>query len=666
MTVTSMSQGPHIISIAKPSSPSMDGHPVAQHANQAHNEVASKPGDVNKVGQTSALAHTAADKLDLIKDYIERHAGNKLRHNNFCYRHHPAHSNLLPDKYTLEKMQKELSTLPKDDCEVISHMWNLFGTASGRQRQIIMQGMLSQCCFPQLSDVTSTTKELLRIDFIASLPIELAFKVLRYLDAKSLCMASMVSKTWKSLADDDVAWYHLCEQHIDRKCTTCGWGLPLLERTRLRQSKGAVMRRLENFSANSQFQQQEQSDSRPEYSEERSTLGKRTHVDQEVGAPASKQACERTRPWKDVYVERFKIEQNWRLGKCVVKDFLHPAPVLSLQFDEQYLITGTCDGMVSIWSVETKRLVRQLRGHIRGVSALKFDSNKLVTGSWDQSVRVWNYRTGQCLCTFGGHESKILCIDFDSNLIAAGSADATIKIWDFVTKSCFTLRGHRAPVHSVRIHKASNTLFTSSEDLTVRMWCLNSKKCIRIFGGPENGPLAHVAQIQYALPVTLEHLEGETESDHHILVAPTDEHEALVAPQPASPTTQISNDDVQRFSSRESNTLEENSDPERALRPTHLLTASLDNTIKVWDIRTGKCARTLFGHIEGVWSIAADNFRIVSGGQDKLVKVWDIQSGKCWHTYSGHTKAVCSVGLTDTGFASGGDDGLVRLHLFDI
>src|SRR5437870_1196093 len=31
--------------------------------------------------------------------------------------------------------------------------------------------------------------------------------------------------------------YHICvhiEQHIDRKCTKCGWGLPLLDRKRLR------------------------------------------------------------------------------------------------------------------------------------------------------------------------------------------------------------------------------------------------------------------------------------------------------------------------------------------------------------------------------------------------------------------------------------------------
>lgn len=351
-------------------------------------------------------------------------------------------------------------------------------------------------------------------------------------------------------------------------------------------------------------------------------------------------------------MERYKIEKNWRLGKCIVKDFQHKSPILCLQFDDQYLITGTCDGLVNIWDVESRKLIRQLHGHIRGVSALKFDNTKIVTGSWDQSVRVWNYRTGQCLCTFGGHESKILCIDFDSNLIAAGSADATVKIWNFVTKSCFTLRGHKGPVHSVRIHKASNTLFTSSEDCTVLMWCLDQKRIIRAFGGPENGPLAHVGHIQYALPMTLEHLEGESDLDHHILShANTSGLDALCELTGVPEGQGYNNADVD--------------EEHRSTWPTHLLTASLDNTIKLWDIASGKCVRTLFGHIDGVWCIAANHFRIVSGAQDKTVKVWDVQSGKCWHTYSGHVKPVSCVGITDTGFASGGDDGLVKLYSFD-
>lgn len=612
---------------------------LAKLYNQSFSRLIPTMGNSNK--PKTALAAASEGKAGLIAAYMARHAEAKKARIEYCYRHHPDHAGLLPDKWTMLTLQEELHSLPTEDCEVISHMWSLFAAAPSRQRQIILRGMLSRCCFPQLSDVSAMVHELVRIDFITSLPIELSFKILQYLDARSLSQASMVNHHWKKLADDDVVWYHLCEQHIDRKCTKCGWGLPLLEQQRLRKSKRAMVERLANLSSQNLRQATPLEDNV-------GSLGKRKreHLDSDKVEEDPTALEHKTRPWKDIFIERYKLETNWRTGKHITKQFQHSSPVLSLQFDEQYLITGTYDGLVHMWDVETMEHIKTLSGHFRGVSALKFDAQKLVTGSWDQSVRVWCYHDGQCLCTFRGHEAKVLCIDFDGNLIAAGSSDSTIKIWDFVEKSCFTLRGHTEPVHSVRIHNASATLYTSSEDLTVRMWDLRTKNCIKVFGGPDNGPLAHIAQIQYALPITLEHLEEE--DDHHHLI------ELSPVPNNGAVSEEITNSD------------DDVKDELVLKRPTHLLTASLDNTIKLWDIASGKCARTLFGHVEGVWCIAADHFRIVSGAHDKLVKVWDLQSGKCWHTFSGHTRPVCCVGLTDTGFASGGDDGLVKIYSFDV
>ncbi len=44
-----------------------------------------------------------------------------------------------------------------------------------------------------------------------------------------------------------------------------------------------------------------------------------------------------------------------------------------------------------------------------------------------------------------------------------------------------------------------------------------------------------------------------------------------------------------------------------------LVSAGLDNLIKVWDVETGKEKRTLFGHIEGVWTVDVDPLRLASG-----------------------------------------------------
>ena len=82
------------------------------------------------------------------------------------------------------------------------------------------------------------------------------------------------------------------------------------------------------------------------------------------------------------------------------------------------------------------------------------------------------------------------------------------------------------------------------------------------------------------------------------------------------------------------------------------------------DVATGKCIRTQFGHIEGVWSIAADTFRIISGAHDRLIKVWDLQNGKCLHTFSNNLSVSC-VGLSDSRFVAGLENGEVKMYCFD-
>jgi len=62
--------------------------------------------------------------------------------------------------------------------------------------------------------------------------------------------------------------------------------------------------------------------------------------------------------------------------------------------------------------------------------------------------------------------------------------------------------------------------------------------------------------------------------------------------------------------------------PREAKQPQQfLVSGSLDNTAKLWDIDTGKAMLTLFGHIEGVWAVACNKMRLVSGSHDRTIKV---------------------------------------------
>ena len=326
------------------------------------------------------------------------------------------------------------------------------------------------------------------------------------------------------------------------------------------------------------------------------------------------------------------VERNWRRGRCTVRTFNgHTDAVMCLQFSETLshpifpvLITGSCDRTIRVWNLESGVELHCLRGHTRAVRALQFDAVKLITGSMDSTLKVWDWRRGKCIKTLTGHSDGVVCLNFDSNVLASGSVDSTIKVWNLRTGGAFTLRGHSDWVNAVQLWDSrpetrtssvdsfifdvagsaspisgsassqidpGKMLFSASDDGTIKLWDLNLRTCVRQFTG-------HIGQVQ-----TMKVL--------------TEEYEATVA-DAVEPTS----DPVVADSTLE---IRSSFDGGNLPIPKHqkpiLISGSLDNTIKLWDIDTAKAMQTYFGHIEGVWGVASDKMRLVSASHDRTIKV---------------------------------------------
>ncbi|TVY59595.1 putative E3 ubiquitin ligase complex SCF subunit sconB [Lachnellula suecica] len=433
----------------------------------------------------------------------------------YCYRHRPdSKCRRTADEPTMENLQRELETLSQDDQQGISHVWSLFSAAPAKHRNLMLQGILTQCCFPQLSYLSNAVRDLIRIDFLTALPSEISFKILCHLDTTSLCKAAQVSQRWRILADDDVVWHKMCEQHIDRKCTKCGWGLPLLERKRLRdwkrqQQLRATGRGLNQWSPNLTPVPDDIGSTDMIRATSLNGTGKRNaelftsdgllvvspdaSKRQKMNPEDSYFERPKFRPWKDVYKDRFKVGTNWKYGRCTTKIFRgHQNGVMCLQFDDNMLATGSYDSSIKIWDINTGECIRTLRGHTLGVRALQFDDTKLISGSLDNTIRVWNWRTGECIAQYPGHAEGVISVNFDGEYLASGSVDKTVRIWNFKDKSKFCLRGHRDWVNAVKVDSASRTVFSASDDCTVRLWDLDTKQTIQVYEG-------HVGQVQQVI-----------------------------------------------------------------------------------------------------------------------------------------------------------------------
>jgi len=526
----------------------------------------------------------------------------------------------------------------------------------------MLQGILAQCCFPQLSTISASVRNLIKIDFLGALPSELGLKVLCYLDPTSICKAAQVSERWRSLADDDVVWHRMCEQHIDRKCVKCGWGLPLLDRNRLRREQRQMQLRGEGkHNEGQELKPQTEEASSIEMTDIESlsclgdgegNAGRKRFVDQtDSSSTPAKRVCvsskadspelrgrdhayfqKRLQPWKMVYRDRFRIGTNWKYGRCSIKTFKgHTNGVMCLQFNETMIASGSYDTTVKLWDIESGKELCTLSGHTSGIRCLQFDDHKLLSGSLDNTIKVWDLKTGKLLRTLTGHTGGVLAVHFEGSKIASGSQDSTVNVWDFKTCSRIVLRGHTDWVNAVKLDLSSRTLFSASDDCTIRLWDLDTKQCIKVFEG-------HVGQVQQVLPLPAEFEMPDLD--------------------------EITGSFINNYNDEETPMVFGFSDPERTAPPRYMLTGGLDTTIRLWDVHTGRCLRTFFGHLEGIWALAADTLRVVSGANDRMVKVWDPRTGTCERTFTGHSGPVTCVGLSDRRMCTGSEDHEIRLYTF--
>ena len=96
-----------------------------------------------------------------------------------------------------------------------------------------------------------------------------------------------------------------------------------------------------------------------------------------------------------------------------------------------------------------------------------------------------------------------------------------------------------------------------------------------------------------------------------------------------------------------------------------LASASLDKTIKLWNVSTGKLLQTLSGHSDWVRSVAfsPDGQTLASGSQDKTIKLWNVTTGKLLQTLSRHSYGINSVAFSPDSqtLASGSSDKTIKL-----
>ncbi len=163
------------------------------------------------------------------------------------------------------------------------------------------------------------------------------------------------------------------------------------------------------------------------------------------------------------------------------------------------LATGSSDGSVRIWDLETGETLHVLSRHHYGVIALAFSPSGeiLASGGYDNKINLWNVSSGEHIETFTNYPMGVTDLkwlpDGESLVVAGGEYMGYIANHSQPEKYLQIMNtsdsgnilkqfvGHTESVMSISISSDGNRLLSGSMDKSVRLWDIDTGTQMHIF-----------------------------------------------------------------------------------------------------------------------------------------------------------------------------------------
>jgi WD40 repeat protein len=275
-----------------------------------------------------------------------------------------------------------------------------------------------------------------------------------------------------------------------------------------------------------------------------------------------------------------------------------------------------------LWDLETGQKIATLRGHqdYPQLAAFSPDGTKIVTAGMDPTPRIWDGRSGEPLAVLQGHTGRISSAVFspDGQRVVTASWDGTGRIWDAATGK-----------ELAQLEKTEKTV-TGGEREGVKMFietALFSPDGRRVLARPANAHwLAGVWDATTGKELmVLAYPENFTGLSYHAAFSP-DGRRILTAPW-----GHIWNAETGKVEVVLKN-LGYNPDFARwSPDGRWVLTAAFaSNSACLCDAATGEIAITLKGHEARVLSgsFSPDGKLVVTASEDNTARLWDARTGK--------------------------------------
>jgi WD40 repeat protein len=304
--------------------------------------------------------------------------------------------------------------------------------------------------------------------------------------------------------------------------------------------------------------------------------------------------------------------------------------------------SGSNDGLIRIWDLETETERRILRGHGAAIIGLDFspDGKRLISAGGDATARVWDVASGKELLRIVGFGNQVWFATFspDGKRALTSGRDQIVRLHDLEAggKTLFELGGHAGIIPTCSFSPDGKLGASASCD-GVRVWDL------------EKGVLRAV------------YTEHAKAPDWAIFM-PDGKRILSGGWDPAPRLWELEGLKTVR-------TLPGHTDNVRSCALTgdgaRAFTVSKDLTVRLWDVASGRELWKRDAHRDWILAcgMSRDGRRAFSGSADQTCRLWDVETpGGRDLTPEGHQGPVTALAVALDGktVVSGGADGSVR------
>jgi WD domain, G-beta repeat len=179
-----------------------------------------------------------------------------------------------------------------------------------------------------------------------------------------------------------------------------------------------------------------------------------------------------------VFCDGFEIVVYDLQKKGAVKTFQNPRggiQCLAASAKGGLVLTGSTDGCVRCWNLNTAKLEREIDVDEVAVTAVAVssDGHSAAIGLADGGIRVCDLATGKLVKRWKGHAGRVTTLAFSPSgaRLASGGEDSLGQVWDSATgKSIAKLAGHEGPILGSGFCADGRRIVTAGVDKKVCLW----------------------------------------------------------------------------------------------------------------------------------------------------------------------------------------------------